>query len=174
MIIAGRAVVVPGDDVNTDLLYPGTYLNLDEPHEMKEHLFDGLDPALRAQLGADTVLVVGANFGGGSSREHVQLAMKAWNVRAVLGRSFARIFFRNCVNLGLPVITSAPAAAAAKPGAALRIDAVRGRLEVDGEDFAVPPLPSFVIEIFECEGLEGWVRRRLAAQRRDPRGMGGG
>jgi 3-isopropylmalate/(R)-2-methylmalate dehydratase small subunit len=172
VIISGRAVVVPGDDVNTDLLYPGPYLNIDDPQDMKNYLFEGLDPSLRSLLGTDTVLVVGANFGGGSSREHVQLAMKAWNVRAVLGCSFARIFFRNCINLGLPAVVSAEAVAAARAGSALMIDAECGRVEVDETAFDAPALPEFVIDIFRCDGLEGWVRRRLAAG--GPGGAGSG
>ena len=85
MIIEGRAVIVPGDDVNTDVLYPGPYLNIDDPERMKDFLFEGLDPSLRDRLGGPTVLVVGRNFGGGSSREHVPLAMKAWGIGAVVG-----------------------------------------------------------------------------------------
>ena len=81
MIIGGRAVVVDQPDVNTDVLYPGPFLNVDDPEQMKNHLFEGLDPSLRDLLGGDTILVVGENFGGGSSREHVPLAMKASGIR---------------------------------------------------------------------------------------------
>jgi 3-isopropylmalate/(R)-2-methylmalate dehydratase small subunit len=161
MIIEGRAVVIDMDDVNTDVLYPGPYLNVDEPEEMKAFLFEGLDPSLRDLLGGDTVLVVGDNFGGGSSREHVQLAMKAWGVRAVVGKSFARIFFRNCINLALPAVSCAAAAESAHPGSAIRIMPDTGVIEVDGGSFQSSPLPPFIIDMFRTGGLEGWVRRRL-------------
>jgi 3-isopropylmalate/(R)-2-methylmalate dehydratase small subunit len=161
MIIEGRAVVVPGDDVNTDVLYPGPYLNIDEPEKMKDFLFEGLDPSLRDRLGGPTVLVVGRNFGGGSSREHVPLAMKAWGVGAVVGRSFARIFFRNCINLGLPAVVCPEAVDAAHGDSAVRIVADEGRVEVDGRGFAAPVLPPFVIDMVKRGGLVPYVRGRL-------------
>ena len=110
-------MVIPGDDIDTDVMYPGAYLNIDDPEQMKPYLFEGHDPGLRQELEAgDAVIVVGENFGIGSSREHVPLAMKAWGVRCVLGRSFARIFYRNCVNIGLPIVACPEAAAAASDG----------------------------------------------------------
>lgn len=162
MIIEGAAVVIAEANVNTDVLYPGPFLNIDDPQEMKHHLFDGLDPSIRDRLVGDTVLVVGDNFGGGSSREHVPLAMKASGIRAVLGQSFARIFFRNCINLGLPVMTCAPAVATTRPGSKICIVAELGRVEVDGRPFEVAPLPPFIIDMIRGGGLEGWVRGRLS------------
>jgi 3-isopropylmalate/(R)-2-methylmalate dehydratase small subunit len=161
MIIQGRAVLVPGDDVNTDVLYPGPYLNVDDPEQMKAYLFEGLDPSLRDRLGAETVLVVGDNFGGGSSREHVPLAMRAWGVRAVVGRSFARIFYRNGINLGLPVVTCAAAADAATDDSIISIDADKGAVAVDGQPFETAPLPPFIIDMVRSGGLVPWVRSRL-------------
>jgi hypothetical protein len=102
MIIEGKAVVIDKDNVDTDVLYPGTYLSIDDPEEMKPYLFEALDPSLRDQLDGPTILVVGGNFGAGSSREHVPHAMKASKIVCVVGKSFARIFHRNCLNLGLP------------------------------------------------------------------------
>jgi 3-isopropylmalate/(R)-2-methylmalate dehydratase small subunit len=166
MIIEGRAVVIAEDDVNTDVLYPGPFLNIDDPEEMKNHLFEGLDPALRDLLGGDTVLVVGSNFGGGSSREHVPLAMKAWGIRAVIGASFARIFFRNCINLGLPVLTCGEAVHAARANSKIRILAERGVIEVDGAPHRTASMPPFVVEMMHSGGLVPWVRERL--------GLGGG
>ena len=168
MIIEGTAVVIAADDVNTDLLYPGPFLNIDDPERMKDHLFDGLDPSLRDRLGGDTVLVVGRNFGGGSSREHVQLAMKAWGIKAVLGSSFARIFYRNCINLGLPALVCPEAVAAATRGSTIRIDAEAGRVDIDGARFDAAVLPRFIIEMVRIGGLVPYVRRRLAE--RDPNG----
>ena len=95
-----KAVVVPGDDVDTDVLYPGAYLNITDVETMKRYLFEGIDPSLRDQLGGDTALVVGANFGAGSSREHVPQAMHAWGIRFLVGASFARIFDTGCFPCG--------------------------------------------------------------------------
>lgn len=160
MIIEGRAVLIAGDHVDTDVMYPGAYLNIDDPEQMKPYLFEGYDSSLRDQLGGDTVVVVGENFGIGSSREHVPQAMKAWGVRCVLGKSFARIFHRNCINLGLPIAACPEAAAAAKPGSGIRIDTDTGRVEVDGERFQARPLHPFMLELVSSGGLVPWARRR--------------
>jgi len=162
VIVSGKAVVVPGTNIDTDVLYPGIYLNIDDPDLMKPYLFEGLDPSLRDQLQGDTVLVVGANFGMGSSREHVPLAMKAWGVRCVLGSSFARIFYRNCINLALPAINCPEAAEAARPGSEISVDAAAGKVIVDGQEFVAQPVPPFMLEMLERGGLIPWAQHKLA------------
>jgi 3-isopropylmalate/(R)-2-methylmalate dehydratase small subunit len=166
MKLEGRAVVIAQDNVDTDVLYPGPYLNVTDVETMKRYLFEGLDPSLRDQLGGDTALVVGENFGPGSSREHVPQAMKAWGIRFLVGRSFARIFGRNCLNLGLPIVTCPAAVDAAKPGSILRLDLAAGRLDVDGTSFDVPPFPPFMRELIAAGGLVESLRRRLDATTR--------
>ena len=164
-MIEGRAVVVQGDDVDTDVMYPGAYLNIEDPELMKPYLFEGHDPGLREQLEAgDAVLVVGKNFGIGSSREHVPLAMKAWGVRCVLGSSFARIFYRNCVNIGLPIVACREAAAAASDGSRVVFDPASGEVEVDGRRFQGEPVQPLVRELAEAGGLVPWVREREGAR----------
>ena len=163
MIVEGRAVLIQGDDVDTDVMYPGAYLNIDDPEQMKPYLFEGFDPSLRDQLGGDAIIVTGRNFGIGSSREHVPQAMKAWGVRCVLGRSFARIFRRNCVNLGLPLLECPEAAEAAKPGSRVSIDTVSGVVEVDGERFQARPVHPFVLELQVSGGLVPWAQAKLSA-----------
>jgi 3-isopropylmalate/(R)-2-methylmalate dehydratase small subunit len=160
VIVEGRAVLVAGDDVDTDVMYPGRYLNVVDPEEMKGHLFEGYDPSLRDQLGDDAIIVTGRNFGIGSSREHVVQALSAWGVRAVVGQSFARVFRRNCVNLGLVVIEAPEAAAAARSGSRLRIDTDAGEIEVDGSRFEVPPVAPLVAELQAAGGLVPWTARR--------------
>lgn len=162
MIVEGRAVAIPGDDVDTDVMYPGQYLSIDDPELMKAHLFEGYDPSLRDELGPDAIIVTGANFGLGSSREHVVQALKAWGVRAVVGKSFARIFRRNCVNLGLPIVECAEAARAARPGSRVRIDTASGDVEVDGQHYPTRPIAPFVAELQGAGGLVPWARERLA------------
>ena len=161
MIVEGRAVVIPGADVNTDVMYPGQFLNIDDPEEMKPYLFEGFDPSLRDQLGDDAILVIGPNFGIGSSREHVPIAMQANGVRGVVGRSFARIFFRNCTNLGLAAVACPDAVDAARDGSAIAIDP-SGAVVVDGRRFPVPPAPALLTELADAGGLVAWTERELA------------
>jgi 3-isopropylmalate/(R)-2-methylmalate dehydratase small subunit len=159
--LGGRAVVIREDDVDTDVLYPGEYLNVTDVEKMTQYLFEGLDPSLREELGGDTALVVGSSFGAGSSREHVPQAMSASGIRFLVGKSFARIFYRNCINLALPVLACPDAVAAARPGSALRVDTDAGVVEVDGGDFVIPPIPTFMLEMLDSGGLVEWVRSQL-------------
>jgi len=161
MSLSGRAVVIRQDNVDTDVLYPGAYLNVTDVDKMTQHLFEGLDPSLRDQLGGDTALVVGANFGAGSSREHVPQAMAASGIRFLVGKSFARIFYRNCINLGLPVVIAPQAVDAASPGSALELDLEGGVVTVAGESFPLTPVPAFMREMFDAGGLVPWMRHRL-------------
>ena len=160
MSLHARAVVIPGDDIDTDVLYPGTYLNVTDVEQMTHHLFEGLDPALRDRLGGDTALVVGSNFGCGSSREHVPQAMRASGIRFLIGAGFARIFYRNCINLGLPAVVSEAAVAVAGDGSTVELDLEDGSVLVDGERFALNPVPPFMREIFAAGGLIPWVLRQ--------------
>ena len=160
MRIEGRALRVEGDDIDTDVMYPGAFLNIEDPAEMAPHLFEGFDPSLRARLGEGTILVVGANFGIGSSREHVPLAMRANGVRGVVGRSFARIFFRNCVNLGLAVARCPEAVDAARDGSPIAIDTA-GAVVVDGVSYPAPAAPPFLLELGAAGGLVAWTAARV-------------
>ena len=160
MTVEGVAVVIPGDDVDTDVMYPGAYLNIQDPAQMKEHLFDGYDPSLRDLLGPDVIVVTGRNFGLGSSREHVVQALRAWEVQAMIGESFARIFRRNCVNLGLPIFEVPEAARAARPGSSIRIDTDAGEIDVDGHAFPAPAVPAIVAEVRAAGGLIPWTKER--------------
>lgn len=160
MRIDGVALRVAGDDIDTDVMYPGAYLNIEDPAEMAPHLFAGFDPTLRERLVDGTILVVGANFGIGSSREHVPLAMRANGIRGLVGRSFARIFYRNCVNLGLAIARCPEAVEAAHDGSRVAIDTA-GAVEVDGVRFAAPPAPAFLLELGTAGGLVEWTAARV-------------
>ena len=165
MRVEGVALRVPGDDVDTDVMYPGAYLNVEDPAQMAQHLFEGFDPTLRERLVDGTILVVGANFGIGSSREHVPLAMQGSGVRGLVGRSFARIFYRNCVNLGLAIVMCPAAADAACDGSRVVIDTA-GAVEVDGVAFEAPSAAQLLLEVGAAGGLVGWTASRLADQPR--------
>jgi 3-isopropylmalate/(R)-2-methylmalate dehydratase small subunit len=158
--VEGVALIVPGDDIDTDLMYPGAYLNVEDPEQMAQYLFEGFDPTLRERLVDGTILVVGSNFGIGSSREHVPLAMKGSGIVGIVGRSFARIFYRNCVNLGLAIVACPDAVEAARPGSTIVIDPA-GRVEVDGREFDAPPAPPLVLEVGAAGGLVDWTASRL-------------
>jgi 3-isopropylmalate/(R)-2-methylmalate dehydratase small subunit len=162
MKLQGRAVVIRQDDVDTDVLFPGQFLNITDVDKMVPHLFEGLDPSLRDHLDGDTALVVGSNFGTGSSREHCPQAMKASGIRFLVGKGFARIFYRNCINLGLPPVVAPEAVDAARAGSAIELDLDAGTVTVDGAAFAIAPVPAFMQDMFRAGGLEAWVRGQLA------------
>lgn len=164
MKVEGSALVIAGNDVDTDVMYPGAYLNIEDPAEMARYLFEGFDPTLRERLVDPTILIVAENFGIGSSREHVPLAMKGSGVRGVVGRSFARIFYRNCVNLGIPIIACPAAVDAARDGATVVIDS-SGRVDVDNETFASPAMPPLLLELDAAGGLVAWVAARVDGTR---------
>ena len=162
MRLEGRAVAIREDNVDTDVLYPGSFLNIEDPELMSPHLFEGLDPALRDEMGPDTILVVGENFGTGSSREHVPLGMKASGVTCLVGKSFARIFRRNCLNLGLPLVDCPEAVGYAHTGSQVAVDLDDGVVEVNGARFAIAPMPDFMRQMVDAGGLIPWLRSGAA------------
>lgn len=160
-VVEGRVVRV-GDDVNTDLVLPGAFLNLTEPEDLGAHLLEGYDAELGKSIDPGDILVAGRDFGSGSSREQAPVAILARGVQAVVAASFARIFLRNALNLGLLVIESEAVAQACVTGDHLRIDSATGDVErLEGGHFTVTPHPPFVRELVTGGGLVPWVRRRL-------------
>jgi 3-isopropylmalate/(R)-2-methylmalate dehydratase small subunit len=162
--IEGRVVRL-GDDVNTDNILPGPYLNLTDPEELGRHLLETYDPGIAERVRPGDVLVAGRNCGMGSSREQAQVAIRARGVQAIVAASFARIFLRNCMNRGLPTIESPEAAAALEDGETVRIDLAAGLVEGRAGRWEIPAQPAFLAELLSEGGLVPWVRRRLAEQR---------
>lgn len=160
--IEGRAVVL-GHDVNTDNILPGPYLNLTDPEELGRHLLETYEGDAGKRIQPGDILVAGRNFGMGSSREQAQIAILARGVQAIVAASFARIFLRNAVNVGLPVIESPEASAAIADGDHVRIDFTAGRIERRDEHWRVAQRPAFLSEIIDAGGLVEWTRRRLRA-----------
>jgi len=165
MVIEGAAWTC-GDHVDTDAIIPARYLNVSTAGELAAHCMEGLDPAFaaRAASGEDgpTVIVAGENFGCGSSREHAPLALKAAGVPCVIARSFARIFYRNAINIGLPILTCAEAVEEIKAGDQLRIDLRAGTITnlSTGRSYRTSPFPDFIMDIIAAGGLVAYTRER--------------
>lgn len=154
-----------GDDVNTDVIFPGKYTYaLMEPAEMAKHALEDLDPGFAKKVHPGDVIVAGKNFGCGSSREQAAACLKYAGVQAVVAKSFARIYFRNAINLGLPVLQSVEASDRLQSGDEVEIDFASGRIIAGERTFKFPPLPDSVIGILEAGGLIESTRRKLKAQ----------
>jgi len=154
-----------GDNVDTDLIVPARYLNTIDPAELGRHCFEDLDPEFaKSRRGEGLIVVAGRNFGCGSSREHAPISLKAAGVRCVIAKSFARIFFRNAVNIGLPVMECEGAAEAAESGDEVQFDLFSGTITnaKRGERYSAKPLPKSMQEIYSSGGLMNYVKRRLA------------
>lgn len=160
-IIEGPVVRL-GDDVNTDNILPGPYLNVTDPEELGRHLLETYDADIAARIQPGDILVGGVNFGMGSSREQAQVAIRARGVPAIIAAGFARIFLRNCINVGLPAVESPEAASALLDGDEVRIDLESGLIEAERGRWKIPEQPPFLIDLVEQGGLVPWVRRRLA------------
>jgi 3-isopropylmalate/(R)-2-methylmalate dehydratase small subunit len=161
MKVKGSAVVF-GNNIDTDVILPGKYLILVDPNELAKHALEGLDPEF-ASNAQGIVLVGGKNFGCGSSREQAPLALKYAGVQCVLAESFARIFFRNAINIGLPVIECKGISSAVKTGDVVAVDFEAGIIEVisKNKSFQVPKLPPFILEILNDGGLIEHLKRKM-------------
>jgi 3-isopropylmalate/(R)-2-methylmalate dehydratase small subunit len=150
-----------GDDVNTDVIFPGKYTySISDPKEMARHALEDLDPAFALQVQPGDIIVAGKNWGCGSSREQAVICLKQAGVGAIVARSFARIYFRNCINHALPIVTCAAAAGVA-PGDEITIDFAAGTVTTPGGVYTFPPLSPEVLEILEDGGLIPHIRRQL-------------
>lgn len=154
-----------GDNVNTDAIFPGKYTyTVTDPEEMGRHALEDLDPAFSAQAQPGDVIVAGKNFGCGSSREQAVTCLKARRTGAVIAKSFARIYYRNCINNALPALTCPAAVDALAHGDEVEIDLEAGVIRSAEGAFTFPPLPEAVLGIFEAGGLIPYTRRRLGIE----------
>jgi methanogen homoaconitase small subunit len=161
-MIRGRAWIF-GDDVDTDVIIPGRYLRTKDPGLWAAHVMEGLDPKFASLVQKGDVIIAGRNFGCGSSREQAPLALKQAGISCVVAKSFARIFFRNAINVGLPVIE---AEARLPPGIMVEVDPVEGTVQVEGTVFKGTKLPGFLLEILEEGGLVAYRRKQKGATER--------
>ena len=155
---------VYGDNVDTDVIIPARYLTSTDPDELAKHAMEDLDPEFVGRVKPGDVIVAGRNFGSGSSREHAPLAIKGAGISCIVASSFARIFYRNAINVGLPIVVCEGAADGAATGDEFRVDLEGGVVENVSKDrtFQATPLPPFMKEILDAGGLMPWVARNMA------------
>ncbi len=150
-----------GDDVSTDSIIAGCYLIKRDPRELSKHVMEDIDSRFAAKVRRGDVVVAGRNFGCGSSREHAPIALKAAGVSAIVAESFARIFYRNSINQGLPALVCPGVRRGFKSGDGIRIDLEKGiiRNTTTGKVFKAEPLPDFMLAIIRAGGLLAHLKR---------------
>lgn len=155
-----------GDDINTDVIFPGKYTyTISDPKEMAQHALEDLDSRFATEVKAGDIIVGGKNWGSGSSREQAVTCLKEAGVAAIVARSFARIYSRNCINSALPALTCPEAVDAIQDGEAIEIDMQAGEIRCAAGTFHFPPLPPNVLAIVEAGGLVKYTRQQLAARK---------
>lgn len=154
-----------GRDVDTDLIIPARYLNMKTPEELAQHVMEDADPTFPGKVRPGDVIVAQENFGCGSSREHAPLALKGAGVSVVIAKSFARIFYRNAFNTGLPILVSAQAADAIKEGDEVEVDLASGHIRnlTTGRAYQAEPLPEFMRRLVAAGGLLPYLKERAAS-----------
>ena len=155
------------DDVNTDEIIPARYLNTSDPKELARHCMEDIDPQFMEKMSPGDIIVAGKNFGCGSSREHAPVAIKAAGGSCVSAESFARSFYRNAVNIGLPIMEAKEGAQRIREGDMIRVEPEEGKIinETTGEEYQVAPFPPFMQAIIAQGGLINYVRARVQESR---------
>lgn len=149
-----------GDNINTDEIIPARYLNTSDPIELAKHCMEDADPDFPEKMSKGDIIVGGKNFGCGSSREHAPISIKAAGIACVIADSFARIFFRNCFNMGLMILESPEASQKISTGDQLEIDVNAGKIknETKNEIYSVKPVPKFMQELVAAGGLLEYIK----------------
>jgi len=152
-----------GDNVDTDAIIPARYLNVSSTEELAKHCMEDIDSKFAAAVQPGDIIVAGDNFGCGSSREHAPLAIKGAGISCVIAKSFARIFYRNAINIGLPILECTAAVENAQKGDTLIVDPTSGTITNSrtGEIYDVKPFPPFIMRIVEAGGLVPYTSQRL-------------
>ena len=155
-----------GANVDTDVIIPARHLNDPSPAALASHCMEDIDPDFASTVEAGDIVVAGPNFGCGSSREHAPLALKSCGVKCVIAPSFARIFYRNAINIGLPIMESPEAAAAIQAGDTVSVDFATGTItdETQGKTWQAAPFPAFVDNIIQAGGLLNSLKARGVAK----------
>src|SRR5512134_1342775 len=162
MVLKGR-VWKFGNDVDTDAIIPARYLNTSDPSELAKHVMEDADKEFPGKVRKGDILAAGKNFGCGSSREHAPIAVQAAGIQAVIAKSFARIFYRNSFNIGLPIFECGDASEKIREGDEIEIDADKGKIRniTKGEEYTAKPIPSFMQELIATGGLIEWTKKRI-------------
>jgi len=163
-IVKGKAFVF-GANIDTDQIYPGRYLELTDPKEVGKHALEGADPNLVKEFKPGDIIVASTNFGCGSSREQAAITLKAIEVGAILADSFARIFYRNAINLGIPLVICPKIHGMVKKGDSLRVDLATGQVinETTGAKAQAQSLSDYVMKILESGGIKPLIRKQTGA-----------
>ena len=153
-----------GDNIDTDVIIPARYLNAPSPEELARHCMEDIDAAFVSAVQPGDIMVGGWNFGCGSSREHAPVAIQASGIACVIAASFARIFYRNAINIGFPILECPEAARAIRAGDTVRVDFESGAIEdlSTGEHFQAQAFPPFIGKIIECGGLLPYLKKKEA------------
>jgi len=156
-----------GANVDTDAIIPARYLNISEPVELAHHCMEDFDPDFRVRVETGDIIVATTNFGCGSSREHAPLAIKASGISCVIAQSFARIFFRNAINIGLPLLECANAVEYSADGDALEVNLSRGEITNTnrGMVFTAKPYPEFMAVLIAAGGLIEYTKQKLESRK---------
>ncbi|MFA5839475.1 MAG: 3-isopropylmalate dehydratase small subunit [Candidatus Margulisiibacteriota bacterium] len=151
-----------GNNIDTDLIIPARYLNSHNPQELAKHAMEDADATWASKVQKGDFIVAGDNFGCGSSREHAPIAIKAAGVSAVIAKSFARIFYRNAINIGLPILESPDAAEAIKEGDEIKVNLVTGEIDnlTSGMSYSAQPFPGFMQQIIDAGGLIEYIKTK--------------
>ena len=164
MILKGKTWKF-GNNIDTDAIIPARYLNTSDPDELAKHIMEDADKDFPSKVSAGDLIVAEANFGCGSSREHAPIAIKAAGIQGVVAKSFARIFYRNAFNIGLPIFESAEAVDKISEGDEIEVDADNGIIKniTKGEEYSAKPIPEFMQELISAVGLVEWTKKRMAS-----------
>jgi len=153
-----------GDDVNTDVIFPGKYTySISDPREMAVHALEDLDPTFAGSVQHGDIIVAGRNWGCGSSREQAVVCLKEAGIAAIVARSFARIYYRNAINQALPIITC-DAVDSVQSGQEVTIDFAAGIVLTPGGQYSFPALPSEILQIIDAGGLISYIRKQLGVK----------
>jgi len=168
MIIKGKVWKFK-DNIDTDVIIPARYLNTSDPKELAMHCMEDYDSEFVKKMNQGDIIVAGRNFGCGSSREHAPIALKAAGVSCIIAKSFARIFFRNAINIGLPIFESEEAVDQCLPGDLFEVDTIKGIIKNLRKDkvYKTNLLPEFIQKVISVGGLREYVKEELKRREED-------
>ena len=164
-VLKGKAFVY-GANIDTDQIYPGRFLDLTEPDQIGKHALEGADPNFVKEVQPGDLIVASTNFGCGSSREHAAITLKSAGVGAILADSFGRIFYRNVINLGVPLIVCPGISKIVKRGDVLNVDMTTGKVvnETTGASAEAQPLSEYVLNILESGGIKPMIKKQYGQE----------